>query len=137
MKPYCKQNEWFYKNKTIIDQWNILTGHSIEYSFISDSNSFHIFHNNLNMFYSLNSINAIKLFLWLCDHTEFNTNIIYLPSGIRKDIQKDLNMSNNAITNILKILKDNNFIVGSNGVFYINTNIAWKGDFNKCNRIEE
>lgn len=76
----------------------------------------------------LNSENAIILFTWMCLHAEYNTNNVYLATNIRKQIQQELNMSNNTITNSLKKLKDNNLISGKDGVFTMNPKFVWRGD---------
>lgn len=78
--------------------------------------------------YNLKSETAQKLLVWMCEHAEFNTGITYLPTEIRKQITNELKISNNSITNNLKVLKDFNLISGSNGVFTINPQIFWKGD---------
>lgn len=78
--------------------------------------------------YNLKSEPAQKLLVWLCEHSEFNTGIVYLPTNIRKQITSELGISNNSITNYLKKLKDFKLISGSNGVFTINPQIFWKGD---------
>lgn len=82
----------------------------------------------ISPYYSLKSENAQKLLVWLCEHAEFNTGIVYLPTEVRRQISTELNLQNNAITNNLKKLKDFKLISGSNGVFTINPQIFWKGE---------
>lgn len=69
-----------------------------------------------------------KVLSWMCEHTEYNTNRIFLTTKQRKALCKDLDISNNVLTNNLKKLKDNNLICGEQGNFTINPEIIWKGD---------
>lgn len=78
--------------------------------------------------FNLKSKNAQSLLVWMCEHAEYNTGRVFLPTDIRKQITEELEISNNTITNNLKILKDSKLIDGSNGVFTINPQIFWKGD---------
>lgn len=72
--------------------------------------------------------NAIKVLTWLCEHAEFNTGKVSLTTAKRKEMTDMLGITNNTITNNLKILKVNNLISGENGEFIINPEIFWKGD---------
>ena len=72
---------------------------------------------------------AIKGFLaWLCSRAEFNTGNVTLNANIRKTICKELNITNNTITNYLKKLKDAKIISGEKGSYIINPKIFWKGE---------
>lgn len=82
----------------------------------------------ISPFYNLKSETSQKLLVWMCEHAEFNTGRVLLPTDIRKQITEELKLSNNAITNNLKKLKEFKLITGSNGVFIINPQIFWKGD---------
>ncbi len=82
----------------------------------------------ISPFYNLKSETSQKLLVWMCEHAEFNTGRVLLPTDIRRQITEELKLSNNAITNNLKKLKEFKLITGSNGVFIINPQIFWKGD---------
>lgn len=69
-----------------------------------------------------------KVLSWMCEHTEYNTNRIFLTTQQRKMLCKDLDISNNVLTNNLKKLKDNDLISGEQGNFTINPEIIWYGD---------
>lgn len=102
------------------------------------SDSFYItFIKFIAPFYSLKSETAQRLLVWMCEHAEFNTGKVYMPTDIRKDISLVLNISNNAITNNLKKLKDAKLISGANGVFNINPKIFWKGDLKVREKLLE
>lgn len=79
-------------------------------------------------FFKLKSAKAKDLLIWMCNHAEFNTGRVLIPSEIRNQISKELDMSANGITNNLKALKDLNLISGERGVFMINPQVFWKGD---------
>lgn len=79
-------------------------------------------------FFELKSAKAKDLLVWLCNHAEFNTGKVLLPTEVRNQISKELNVSPGSITNNLKALKDLNLIKGEKGVFEINPKIFWKGD---------
>lgn len=79
-------------------------------------------------FFKLKSAKAKDLLIWMCNHAEFNTGRVLIPSEIRNQISKELDMSPNGITNNLKALKDLNLISGERGVFMINPQVFWKGD---------
>ena len=79
-------------------------------------------------FFKLKSAKAKDLLIWMCNNAEFNSGRILMPTEIRDQISKELDMSANGITNNLKSLKDLNLISGERGVFTINPQIFWKGD---------
>ena len=79
-------------------------------------------------FFKLKSAKAKDLLIWMCNNAEFNSGRVLMPTEIRDQISKELDMSANGITNNLKSLKDLNLISGERGVFTINPQIFWKGD---------
>lgn len=95
---------------------------------ISEDQFYMTFVNFLSPIYDLKPERAKDLLIWMLQHAEFNTGIVNMPSGVRKQIVEELKMSNNSITNYLKILKDKKLISGENGVFTINPQIFWKGE---------
>lgn len=79
-------------------------------------------------FFKLKSAKAKDLLIWMCNNAEFNSGRVLMPTEIRDQISKELDMSANGITNNLKSLKDLNLISGERGVFTINPQVFWKGD---------
>lgn len=79
-------------------------------------------------FFKLKSAKAKDLLIWMCNNAEFNSGRVLMPTEIRDQISKELDMSSNGITNNLKALKDLNLISGERGVFTINPQVFWKGD---------
>ena len=68
--------------------------------------------------YTLNSYNAIKLFMWICAHSSDGT--ISLTSAKRKLLAEQLSISPNTITKCLVTLKRANLLSGEKGEFLIN-----------------
>lgn len=85
--------------------------------------------------FRLRSDSAKNLLVWLCTNAEFNTGIVRLTADDRRQLCETLNMSNNAITNCLKKLKDLNLISGQDGKFTINPQIFWKGEMSVRDRL--
>lgn len=73
---------------------------------------------------------AKNLLVYMCQHAQFNTGQVSLTTADRKQITKELGLSNNSITNYLKKLKDLKLISGESGLYMINPQIFWKGDLN-------
>lgn len=82
----------------------------------------------ISPFFNLNSDNAKNLLVWMLNHAEFNTGKVWLTTANRKKISQDINLSNNTITNCLKVLKEKRLISGEEGSFIINPQIFWKGE---------
>lgn len=102
----------------------------------SNNKSFYItFVDFVSTLYGLKPDKAKDLLVWMCCHAEFNTGKVELSTATRQDISKELNISNNAITNYLKVLKDKNLISGSKGKFIINPEIFWKGDLKEREKL--
>lgn len=95
---------------------------------ITEDQFYMTFVNFLSPIYDLKPERAKDLLIWMLQHAEFNTGIVNLPTATRKVIVEELQMSNNSITNYLKVLKDKKLISGENGVFTINPQIFWKGE---------
>lgn len=85
--------------------------------------------------FRLRSDSAKNLLVWLCTNAEFNTGIVRLTADDRRQLCETLNMSNNAITNCLKKLKDLNLISGQDGKFTINPQIFWKGEMSVRDKL--
>lgn len=111
ISSYHYKLEWFLYNENIIDIWNTKYNRCVKCPKLE-----HI------------SKRAKELFIWLCNHTKFDTTQVLLSTGIRKELSEELNMSQSCITTNLKALKDLNLISGERGVFTINPQVFWKGD---------
>jgi hypothetical protein len=85
--------------------------------------------------FRLRSDSAKTLLVWLCTNAEFNTGVVRLTADDRRQLCETLNMSNNAITNCLKKLKDLNLISGQDGKFTINPQIFWKGEMSVRDKL--
>ena len=70
-------------------------------------------------------------------NAEFNTGKVFLTTGNRAILCKDLNISSNTLTNNLRKLKDANLISGDKGDFVINPQIFWKGDLSVRKKLLE
>jgi hypothetical protein len=81
--------------------------------------------------------NARRILTWLCMNAEFNTGKVFLTTGNRAILCKDLNISSNTLTNNLRKLKDANLISGDKGDFVINPQIFWKGDLSVRKKLLE
>ncbi len=68
------------------------------------------------------------LLLWMCKNADYNSGKIVLSSETRKQICKELDITNSTISNSIKILKELKLIEGKGGTFQINPQIFWKGE---------
>lgn len=75
-----------------------------------------------------------SILAWLCQHAEFNKGIVYLPSGTRKKLCEELQITSKNLSNYLKRLKDLDLIAGQDGEYQINPLIFWKGTINERNK---
>lgn len=81
----------------------------------------------MSSFFKLNSINAVNILVWMCQHAEYNTGTVYLTTAGRKEIEESLGICKNTISNCLKSLKDLKLISGEKGIYIINPLVFWKG----------
>ena len=87
---------------------------------VKNDNFYFTFIDFIAPLFRLRSDSAKTLLVWLCTNAEFNTGVVRLTADDRRQLCETLNMSNNAITNCLKKLKDLNLISGQDGKFTIN-----------------
>ena len=71
----------------------------------------------------------------MCSHAEYNAGKVSLPTQERSRLCELLNISNNALTNNLSVLKKLKLISGERGEFLINPQIHWKGDTKTRSRL--
>ena len=102
---------------------------------VKDDNFYFTFIDFIAPLFKLRSDSAKNLLVWLCTHAEFNTGTVSLSAADRKEISELFSMSNNAITNCIKKLKDLNLISGQCGKFTINPQIFWKGEMSVRNKL--
>jgi len=102
---------------------------------VKNDNFYFTFVDFIAPLFRLRSDSAKTLLVWLCTNAEFNTGIVRLTADDRRQLCETLNMSNNAITNCLKKLKDLNLISGQDGKFTINPQIFWKGEMSVRDKL--
>ena len=102
---------------------------------VKNDNFYFTFIDFIAPLFRLRSDSAKTLLVWLCTNAEFNTGVVRLTADDRRQLCETLNMSNNAITNCLKKLKDLNLISGQDGKFTINPQIFWKGEMSVRDRL--
>ena len=95
---------------------------------VTEEQFYMTFVNFIGPIFDLKPERAKDLLIWMLKHAEFNTGVVQLPTATRKQISEELSMSNNSITNYLKVLKNKKLISGDCGVFTINPQIFWKGE---------
>lgn len=82
----------------------------------------------MNPVFGIKPAKAKFLLAWLCQHAEFNTGKISISALDRKQICKELDITNNCISNYLSTLKRLKLIDGEKGTFLINPKVFWKGE---------
>lgn len=102
---------------------------------VKNDNFYFTFIDFIAPLFRLRSDSAKTLLVWLCTNAEFNTGVVRLTADDRRQLCETLNMSNNAITNCLKKLKDLNLISGQDGKFTINPQIFWKGEMSVRDKL--
>lgn len=82
---------------------------------------------NMAGFFNLKSVVEMKVLTKFCMMADFNTGRVLLPSGLRLDLLKFLDISSQQLTNAIRHLKENELLEGDKGTYYINPVIFWKG----------
>jgi hypothetical protein len=80
-----------------------------------------------SIYLKIKSLTDIQLLAVLCERAEYNTGVVQLPTKVREDVIRQLNITNPALSRSLKKLKELKLITGSKGEFTINPKIFWKG----------
>lgn len=140
-KEFHFKNEWFHYNDQVLIVWEtyfktrevICVKPVAEVS--KDENHIKLFTKFLEPFYSLDSDNARKIFLWLCEHS--NSGKVILLTKDRIKMASEINICPDTITNNLKKLKDANLIKGEKGDFIINPQVAWNGNLRTRKQLLE
>ena len=102
---------------------------------VTSENFYMTFVDYISPLFNLKGGNCKSILVWLCSHAEYNTGKVSLTASDRQKIGELLNISNNTITNNIKILKDNKIISGEKGSFILNPQIHWKGDTETRRRL--
>lgn len=99
---------------------------------VDDTESFYCsFINSIGRLYGLKSITDFKVITELCVHAQFNTGIIHISAGFRKEMCTKLELTTQGLSNSFTRLKELKLIAGEKGSYKVNPEIFWKGDANE------
>lgn len=101
---------------------------SISIKAASTEEFFMMFVKHMAPFFNLRSLVDMKVLIKFCQIAEYNTGVVLLPTGLRKDICVELGINTPHLSNAIKRLKDHNLISGEQGQYKLNEVIAWKGE---------
>lgn len=87
--------------------------------------------NYMAWIYDLKYANDIKLMAEFCSLSEFDTGVVRMTKGTRKDTMEKLNMSSADISKSIRRLREKSIITGDDGDFTLNPALFWKGDADK------
>lgn len=62
-----------------------------------------------------------------CSMMQFNSNQVFITTGVRKAICAELNLHNSNLSAAIRRLRDLGLISGEEGTFEINPIVVWKG----------
>lgn len=82
----------------------------------------------LSIIYGIKSAAALRLLYKILELSEFNKTEIQITAPKKKEILKELEISEPCFTKSIKILNDKGLVTGSRGLYTINEDIFWKGD---------
>lgn len=109
--------------------WRTKVHHSQEF--------YMVFVNWISLEYKIKSLVAKSILVWMLTNAEYNTGRVLIPTEVRNNICNQYEISNTALSNALKTLKDLGIIQGDRGVFYINPELFWKGELSVRNQVLE
>ncbi len=81
--------------------------------------------------YELTYADDIKIMVKFCEIAEYESGIVHLTAGRRKEMVEQLGMQPSNVSKSLKRLKEKNLIIGDNGEYRVSHLIFWKGDRSK------
>jgi len=93
------------------------------------------FLSGLNAICNLSRPNDIKVLALMCAKAEFNTGIVALSAGDRREITAKLGFSNQSFSNSIRRLKEAGLMSGERGDYEINPHYFWKGTTDERNRL--
>ena len=74
--------------------------------------------------FNLKSLSAAKLLTWMMFHMNITNRSVFIATATRDEIEQELGINSNYLTNLLKVLKDAGCITGEKGKFYISKELA-------------
>lgn len=89
----------------------------------------------LNAIDTLSRPSDIKTLGHLCARAEYNTGVVRISGGIRRELEARLGISTQSLSNSLGRLKIAGLISGKGGDFEINPHCFWKGTTDERNRL--
>ena len=78
---------------------------------------------------------SMLLLTWLTFNCEVNTGRVVVQSFAQKEAMKELGINTATYYNSLRQLKNLDIIRGTNAIYYVNPNCAWKGTADKRTRF--
>ena len=122
------------KNETVVDCVDLDSGQIIRTTTqktfsvkVEQDEFFMTYVKYLSAFYELKYADDIKILIKFCEICKFDTGEISLSTGLRKEIEQELNISTSSFSKSLKRLKDKGLVLGDKGLFSINPQLHWKG----------
>lgn len=106
----------------------LTTKKTVTFSSKSSDEFFMIFVKFIGGFFDLTSALDMKLLVKFCQVADFNTGLVLLPAGLRKELLEELNVKNSHLSNSIARLKKANLITGEQGKYELNPIVVWKGD---------
>lgn len=94
----------------------------------SEEHFFMAYIDMLAPWFNLKPESAKAVLMWMNQHAEWNTGVVLIAQKTRLDICKELDISQQTLSNCLAALKKSKLISGEKGEFRINPKIFWKGD---------
>lgn len=106
----------------------LTTKKTVTFASKSSDEFFMIFVKFIGGFFDLKSTLDMKLLIKFCQIADFNTGVVLLPAGLRKELLLDLDVKNSHLSNSIARLKEAGLISGEQGKYELNPIVAWKGD---------
>jgi hypothetical protein len=94
----------------------------------SSDEFFMIFIKFISGFFDLRSAIDMKILIKFCMMSDFNTGMVLIPAGLRKELLVEFGIENSHLSNSIARLKKANLITGEQGKYALNPIVAWKGD---------
>jgi len=112
--------------QTITKTYNIKT---------STEEFFMTFINSMSGLFNIHNGTDRKVLDQLCKRVEFNSNIVYLTTSRRREIEGKLNITKQTLSNSLASLKKLKIISGNSGEYELNPFIFWKGTTDERSKL--
>ena len=82
----------------------------------------------LSIIYNITSAAALRLLYKLLELSEFNKTEVQISAPKKKEILKELNISEPCFTKSMQLLSKAGLVTGGRGLYNISEDIFWKGD---------